>query len=68
MWRFFVFENNLVEENPDKLLDPFTIDEELFPEAQSIAFFETRLFLRGTFEEPLNLLENLGSLNGEKPV
>jgi hypothetical protein len=31
MWRFFVFENNLVEENPDDLLDPYNIDEKLFP-------------------------------------
>ena len=55
-WRFHVFENNLMEEDPAELLDPRRIDEEQYPEAQSVAFFECRLFLRGTFEEPLDLV------------
>ena len=32
---------------PSALLDPYTIDESLFPEALSVAFFESRLFLKG---------------------
>eukprot|EP01049_Picozoa_sp_SAG25_P014455 SAG25_NODE_2563_length_1530_cov_66.713935_3_plen_130_part_00 len=47
IWRFHVFENNLMEEDPDELLDPLRIDPQSFGEAQSVAFFETRLFLRG---------------------
>eukprot|EP00658_Telonema_sp_P-2_P048205 TRINITY_DN36687_c0_g1_i1.p1 TRINITY_DN36687_c0_g1~~TRINITY_DN36687_c0_g1_i1.p1 ORF type:complete len:346 (+),score=77.25 TRINITY_DN36687_c0_g1_i1:214-1251(+) len=64
IWRFFVFENNLMEEDPEELLDPCKIDEALFPEAQSVAFFEARLFLRGTFDHPIDLLANLGQLEG----
>ena len=70
-WRFYVFENNLMEEDPADLLDPYQIDEEIFPEALSTAFFEARLFLRGTFEEPLNLLGKVSALKdgyGDKPV
>merc|ERR1712232_1230425 len=59
IWRFHVFEENLMEEDPAALLDPLHITEEKFPKAQSVAFFESRLFLRGTFEEPLNLLGKL---------
>ena len=62
MWRFHVFENNLVEEDPTKLLDPHTIDPKELPQAASVSFFEARLFLRGTFEEPLTLLEDVGKL------
>ena len=64
-------ENNLVEEDPDELLDPLNIDEAVFGEAQSVAFFECRLFLRGTFEEPVDLLGRLGGLKngpGGQPV
>ncbi|KAL1503683.1 hypothetical protein AB1Y20_012156 [Prymnesium parvum] len=56
IWRFYVFENNLIEEDASKLLDPLVIREEEFAEAQSVSFFEARLFLRGTFEEPVQLL------------
>ena len=62
MWRFHVFENNLMEEDPSKLLDPYVIDEKEFPQAASVAFFEARLFLRGTFEEPLTLVEDVKKL------
>ena len=34
IWRFYVFENNIIEEDPTKLLDPKTIDEGDFAEAQ----------------------------------
>ena len=63
-WRFYVFENNLMEEDPSALLDPYTIDESLFPEALSVAFFESRLFLKGTFENPeqLDLLKRVKNL------
>ena len=56
IWRFYVFENNIIEEDPSKLLDPRTIDEADFAEAQSVSFFEARLFLRGTYEAPVQLL------------
>lgn len=56
IWRFFVFENNLMEEKPENLFDPFTIDEKAYPEATSVSFFEARLFLKGTFEDPIDLL------------
>jgi proline iminopeptidase len=66
IWRFFVFENNLMEEDSQNLLDPFTIDEKSYPEATSVAFFESRLFLKGTFEDPIDLIgdsiSNLKSL------
>jgi hypothetical protein len=44
-------------------LDPLNIDEAEFPVAQSVSFFECRLFLRGTFEEPIDLLGRLDNLN-----
>lgn len=56
MWRFYVFESNLADDDPADRLDPYVIDEALFPETVSVAFFEARLFLRGTFEEPVDLL------------
>lgn len=52
IWRFHVFENNLMEEDPEDLLDPFTVppdDDEDFKMALSVSFFECRLFYRGTF-------------------
>ena len=55
IWRFYVFENNIIEEDPSKLLDPRVIDEADFAEAQSVSFFEARLFLKGTYEEPVRL-------------
>eukprot|EP00037_Helgoeca_nana_P030331 m.373551 g.373551 ORF g.373551 m.373551 type:complete len:353 (+) comp28162_c0_seq14:4087-5145(+) len=61
-WRFHVFENNLVEEDPAELLDPLVISEVDFPTALSVAFFECRLFLRGTFEAPLDLLGRVAQL------
>ena len=67
MWRFHVFENNLVEEDATKLLDPYVISEDLLPQAASVSFFESRLFLRGTFEEPLDLLGDVKLLR-EGPV
>lgn len=56
IWRWTSFENNLMEDRPEMQLDPDHIIEEKFAEAQSVAFFETRLWLHGTFEEPSNLL------------
>ena len=35
--------------------DPRTIDEADFAEAQSVSFFEARLFLKGTYEAPVQL-------------
>ena len=70
-WRFYAFESNLMEEDPAALLDPHRIDEGTYPEAQSVAFFEARLFLRHTFEAPLDLLGAVPSLlkgHGGAPV
>eukprot|EP00943_MAST-04B_sp_MAST-4B-sp1_P001363 g1363.t1 len=63
-WRFYVFENNLMEEDPEELLDPYKISEKMYPEALSVSFFESRLFLKGTFENPeqLNLLGRVKEL------
>ena len=68
IWRFFVFENNLVAEDDSELMDPKIIDEKEFPCAQSVAFFETRLFLKGTFEDPIDLISRVNLLNKDKPV
>ena len=59
-----VFENNLMETDEDKLLDPEIINDIVFPEAQSVAFFETRLWLHGSFESPSNLLTRVDQLVG----
>jgi hypothetical protein len=59
-----VFENNLMETEPENLLDPNMIDREFFPEAQSVAFFETRLWLHGSWEAPSNLLSRIDQLVG----
>ena len=67
IWRFYVFENNIIEEDEENLLDPLTISEDLMPEATSVSFFEARLFLRGAFEQPLRLLEDVKKLQ-EGPV
>ena len=45
IWRFYVFENNIIEEDPSALKDPRTIDEAEFAEAQSVSFFEARPML-----------------------
>ena len=71
IWRFYVFENNIIEEDPSKLLDPRVIDEADFAEAQSVSFFEARLFLKGTYETPVELLgarlKRLAA-DGERPA
>jgi proline iminopeptidase len=67
MWRFYVFESNLADEDPADRIDPLVIDEALFPEAVTVSFFECRLLLRGTFEDPVDLLGAVGKL-GKVPV
>jgi len=67
IWTWHSFENNLMEEDPANLLDPANIVEEKFAEAQSVAFFEIRLWLHGTLEEPSNLLEKTYRLS-EIPI
>lgn len=62
IWHWHVYENNLMETEPSNLLDPQIIDWSVFPEAQSVAFFETRLWLRGAYEHPLNLLDSVHHL------
>ena len=62
IWHWHVFETNLMEEDPKKLLDPSKIRYSVLPEATSVAFFESRLFLHGTFEDPVDLLERVDRL------
>jgi proline iminopeptidase len=62
IWHWHVFENNLMEYDPANLLDPNVIQDEFFPEAQSVAFFETRLWMHGAFESPSNLLQRVDRL------
>ena len=65
LWQFYAFENNLIEEDASKLIDPRVINEAEFAEAQSVSFFEARLFLRHTYEDPVQLLgERLRALAG----
>jgi proline iminopeptidase len=64
IWQWMVFENNLMEEVPSDLLDPDRIDEALMPMAQSVSFFEARLYYHGTFEVPVRLLERVKNLKG----
>ena len=45
-----------------KVLPFFQISESVLPQATSVSFFETRLFLKGTFEEPLTLVEDVKKL------
>lgn len=65
IWRHFVWENNMMEEDSAYLLDPFNIDYDILPEAMSVAFFENQIFLHGTFDEPMDLLQSVERL---KPV
>lgn len=64
IWTWTTFENNLMEDDPENQLDPQVIVESRFQEAQSVAFFETRLWLHGTFEKPSNLLSRVDQLQG----
>lgn len=57
IWHWFVFENNLMETDPKYLLDPDKIDEEFYAESLSVAFFETRLWLHGSYEHLSNLMD-----------
>jgi len=63
-WTWHSFENNLMEDDPKKQLDPDSIVWEKFPEARSVAFFETRLWLHGSFEDPSDLLARVDRLDG----
>lgn len=63
IWHWHVFENNLMEEDPINLLDPLVISDEHFPEARSVAYFETTLWLRGSYSpNATNLLERIATL------
>ena len=53
-----------MEDDPLEQLDPLVIDPTDFAEAQSVAFFETRLWLHGVYESPTNLLERVDQLEG----
>jgi hypothetical protein len=63
VWQWFVFENNLMEEDIHNMLDPHVVEESRFPEAQSTAFFETRLWIHETWEAPSNFLERVNLLS-----
>jgi hypothetical protein len=43
----YLFENNLMEEDPKNMLDPNVIDKKKFGEAQNVAFFQAPLWLNG---------------------
>ncbi|KAL3912411.1 MAG: hypothetical protein SGILL_006895 [Bacillariaceae sp.] len=62
IWQWYVFENNLMEEDSSRLLDPQVIDHSRLAEAQSTAFFETRLWVHETWERPSNFLGRVDSL------
>lgn len=62
IWQWHAFENNLMEEDPDNLLDPNIIVEEKFAEAQSLGYFETRLWLHQSWEDPSTLLARVDRL------
>uniref|UniRef100_A0A7S4HSU4 prolyl aminopeptidase n=1 Tax=Odontella aurita TaxID=265563 RepID=A0A7S4HSU4_9STRA len=61
IWRWYIFEMNIMEEDPAERRKYDVIEEEDFMEAGSVAFFESRLFLHGLFEEPMNLLGRVGT-------
>ena len=61
-WRWWVFENNLMETDPSNRFDYTLIVDELLPVAQSVSFFEDRLFLRGGYEDPIDLLKQVPRL------
>jgi len=67
IWNWFAFENNLMEERPEMLLDPSKIDESRMPEAQSVAYFELRLWLHASLEKPTNILQRVNRLS-DTPV
>ena len=58
IWHWFVFENNLMEIDPQYILDPDKIDNQFYRESLSVAFFETHLWLHGSFDEPTSDLMN----------
>ena len=62
IWQWYVFENNLMEEDSSKFLDPSVFDDSRLAEAQSTAFFETRLWIHETWEDPSNFLERVDAL------
>lgn len=65
IWKFYVFEENLMAEDESELLDPEsydTINELKYAEAQSVSFFEVRLFLKGAYESSPSELDLLGSV------
>jgi proline iminopeptidase len=64
IWAWHAFEVNLMEDNPLSRLNPSHIVAAKFREAQSVAFFETRLWLHETFEQPSNLLQRTDQLRG----
>lgn len=68
IWKFYVFENNLMEEDDSELLDLDKIDESLYAEAQTVSFFEARLFLKGVYESSREEFDLLGSVSSLSTV
>mmetsp|Transcript_23857 Transcript_23857/g.49264 ORF Transcript_23857/g.49264 Transcript_23857/m.49264 type:complete len:365 (+) Transcript_23857:671-1765(+) len=68
IWVWYVFENNLMEEDPNKLLNFDKIDSKSFPEAAGVAFFESQLFLDGLFKHPYRILERVRNLKEDLPA
>lgn len=68
IWHWYVFENNLMEVNSKFILDPEVIDNEYLPEATSVAFFETRLWLHGSYEVSTNILDRIDPALTQMPI
>lgn len=51
-----------MEDDPAMRLDPQVINPRNFSEAMSVAFFENRLYLHGTFDEPVDILGKVPNL------
>lgn len=68
IWKFWAFENNLMAESNTDREDPEVIQEELWPEAQSVSFFEAKLFLKGAYEAPTDLLQFVRERWAKNPI
>ena len=70
VWRWHAMETNLMEDDPDEMLDSNRIGYSCtgkhlpgeFQMAQSVAFFEARLFLKLAYEDPVHLVDHVARL------
>lgn len=68
IWVWYVYENNLMEEDPKNLYDFDKIDEKAYGEAMGVAFFESQLFLDGQSKHPYRILERTKNLKENLPA